>query len=160
MPTPHQESRFFSDQLKAAMAGTTRLDGSKWTDRALADAITANGQKVSYHYICSLRTGERRNPRIALVEAISHALGLPVAWFTESDDSSARLLSTDNALDSVELRKLADTMPDLTPEERRSVLNYAIELRNANKATAPEVHLPHQTDHRPAHIDDEDEQLV
>ena len=125
MPTPHQESRHYSQQLQAAMSGTVQPDGRKWTDPALAEAVEALGVTVSRHYIHALRIGQRRNPRISLVDAIAHVLGLPVTFFTEYPDGVTGRLSADNALENVELRKLADILPALTADQRRQVLEFA-----------------------------------
>lgn len=134
MPTPHQESRYFSEQLQTAMTSTTQPDGRKWTDRTLAEAVEATGVTVSRHYIHALRIGQRRNPRISLVDALAHVLGLPVTYFTEYPDPVTGRLSADNALDNVELRQLAGILPELPRSRRQQLLDLARRLRDDNRS--------------------------
>ena len=113
------------------MAASKQPDGSKWTDAALAAAVTSTTEEVaSTSYISAMRNGTKRNPRGSLISAVATVLGLPYDAFLEGDPNRSLrdLMDPAYATEHVALRHLVDVATDLNAENQAAVLRIAREL--------------------------------
>jgi len=116
------------------MSTSKQPDGTKWTDSALARAITSEtDDTVSIHYIAALRKGDKRNPRASLISAMATVLGVPGDVFIEGDPNKPirDLLDPAYAIEHVSLRHLVAVATDLNADNQATVLRIARELLRA-----------------------------
>lgn len=136
MPTTMRDH--LSQRLSQAMATITCDDGTPWTDAKLADAIAAQGEPVSRHYIAAIRKGTQPNPRQGLVEHIAQALKLPYRWFTPEDATRQlllQLLDDDTALDHYRLRTLIADAAQLPEEDLTEIHRVVTQRLTAHRAS-------------------------
>lgn len=81
----------FAQRLARLFEETQRPDGRRWTLQYVADECVARGQQVTKAYILHLKSGQRTEPRLTLVEALADVFRVPVAYFTA--DYAGRMTS-------------------------------------------------------------------
>lgn len=81
----------FAQRLSRLFEETQRPDGRRWTLQHVADECVARGQQVTKAYILHLKSGQRTEPRLTLVEALADVFRVPVAYFTA--DYAGRMTS-------------------------------------------------------------------
>ena len=81
----------FAQRLSRLFEETRRPDGRRWTLQYVADECVARGQQVTKAYILHLKSGQRTEPRLTLVEALADVFRVPVAYFTA--DYAGRMTS-------------------------------------------------------------------
>lgn len=79
----------FAERLTRLFEETRRVDGKRWTLQHVADECVARGQNVTKQYILFLKSGQRGEPRLNLVEALADVFRVPVSYFTA--DASGRM---------------------------------------------------------------------
>lgn len=133
---PHRRLEI-AQRLTKLIDTMRRPDGSRWTDRAIADALTDSGYKVSHTTIWALRTGETANPPVGTLQALADLFGVNLAYFVD-DEAAARIepqLELADRLRNADVRAVALRAADLTPEGLRSAMAIldqiaALERRN------------------------------
>ncbi|HEX6499759.1 MAG TPA: XRE family transcriptional regulator [Micromonosporaceae bacterium] len=113
-----------ADRLNRLFTTVRRPDGSRWTDRTVAEALTSAGYKVSHTHIWALRTGEATNPPIGTLRALADLFGVAVAYFVD-DETAARIdpqLELAGRLQDAGVRQLALRAAEMTPEAVNAVL--------------------------------------
>lgn len=81
----------FAQRLTRLFEETQRPDGRRWTLQYVADECVTRGQQVTKAYILHLKSGQRTEPRLTLVEALADVFRVPVAYFTA--DYAGRMTS-------------------------------------------------------------------
>ncbi|GIG92422.1 helix-turn-helix domain-containing protein [Plantactinospora endophytica] len=71
-----------ADRLDRLFDRIRKPDGSAYSLREVADAITAQGESISHTYIGQLRTGKKRDPNLSHLRALARFFGVPVEYFT------------------------------------------------------------------------------
>jgi transcriptional regulator with XRE-family HTH domain len=60
-------------------------DGTTFSLREVAEAITAAGEPISHAYIGQLRTGKKDDPTLSHLKALAKFFGVPVEYFTRDE---------------------------------------------------------------------------
>lgn len=113
-----------AEKLKKAVAWSNAQRGQDWSPRTLAREVEngPSGVSVSHTYIRNLLSGAQRNPSLAAIAAIAHALGIPTLYFLPGgpdDIDTAVWADTDEAQYWLLLLK------DLPPEHRHDLMTRA-----------------------------------
>lgn len=86
------------EQLERLAANLNRLMASVpqapssprlWSDRGLAQAMTARGCPTTHVWVLKTRSGELRNPSAAKVAAMADIFGVPVSYFFDAGVASS-----------------------------------------------------------------------
>src|ERR1041385_5114634 len=75
-------SATLAERLDRLFRTVRKPDGSEYSLREVADAITATGESISFAYIGQLRNGVKDNPNIRHLHAIAKFFGVPLDYFT------------------------------------------------------------------------------
>lgn len=104
-----RSSGALADRLDRLFDRIRKPDGSAYSLREAADAITAAGEPISHTYIGQLRTGKKADPTLRHLRALARFFGVPVEYFT-SDELAADVdkeLDLAAALQQVRARTVA-----------------------------------------------------
>lgn len=71
-----------ADRLNTLFDTVRRPDGTPYSLREAAEAITAAGQPISHAYIALLRSGQKVDPTLSHLKALARFFGVPVEYFT------------------------------------------------------------------------------
>jgi transcriptional regulator with XRE-family HTH domain len=91
--------------------------------RRLAEQVARRGVQTSREYLSALRTGQRRNPTIQIVDALADVFGVPIEVFTEDPspafdaivdfvDREGRRLNVDEVRAIIATITLFDALPE------------------------------------------------
>ena len=71
-----------ASRLNTLFETVRKSDGSAYSLREVADAVTAAGQPISHAYIGQLRTGQKVDPNLSHLKALAGFFQVPVEYFT------------------------------------------------------------------------------
>ncbi|RZU51276.1 hypothetical protein EV385_3086 [Krasilnikovia cinnamomea] len=92
--SPPQPGSSIADRLNALFDKVRKPDGTLYSLREVADAVTAAGDPVSHGYIGHLRSGRSTDPTLSHLKGLARFFGVPVEYFT----SEAVATEVDNEL--------------------------------------------------------------
>ncbi|WP_406689329.1 helix-turn-helix transcriptional regulator [Saccharopolyspora sp. ID03-671] len=120
--SPHEA---FAIKLNRLFKSVRSETGEAYTPRAVSEALTQRGRKISPSYLYQLLKGESE-PGYAVVEALAEFFDVPLDYFANS--ARGRELNTQYEvlakLGDNNVRELAFRAQNLTPEGLRNVLRY------------------------------------
>lgn len=108
-------------RLEKLFASVRKADGSEYSQREVAEGVTAGGEPISHSYVGQLRKGEKDNPTLRHLRALAKFFGVPVEYFT-NDDVAAQVeteLDKLRALQDLRIRTAA-LRATVLPEAERS----------------------------------------
>ncbi len=105
-------------RLDKLFTAVRRPDGAEYSQREVAEGVTAAGEPISHSYVGQLRKGEKDNPTLRHLRGLARFFGVPVEYFTR-DDVAAKV---DHELD---LLHALQTLRVRTAAMRRTVLPEA-----------------------------------
>lgn len=103
------EPESLAARLDKLFKSVRRPDGSEFSYREVAEAVTEGGEPISYSYIAQLRTGIKDNPTLRHMRGLARFFGVPVEYFT-NDQLAARVdlqLELLTTLQDLEVRHVA-----------------------------------------------------
>lgn len=125
----------FAGKLTALFESTVRTPtDERWTNTALAEAVTDLGVPTVQSYISQLRHGKRSNPSADLVGAIATVLGVPVGYFYDDEEvtlAEAEAMRTVSALRSAGVQSVAWRASGLSAEGLEQLQRMADYIRQA-----------------------------
>lgn len=136
---PQRRQLNIAERLTKLIETVRRPDGSRWTDRTIAEALTDAGYKVSHTTIWALRTGETSNPPVGTLQALADLFGLTVAYFLDENEA-ARIdpqLELADRLRDANVRALALRAADMSPETLRSAMAILDQIAEIERRTRP-----------------------
>lgn len=97
-------------------------DGSRYSLREVADAVTTAGEPISFAYIGQLRNGEKDNPSLKHLRGLARFFGVPVEYFTSDvlAEEVNRELDLAAALRQVRARTIA-LRQSVVPEAEQAI---------------------------------------
>ncbi|MEH1015056.1 helix-turn-helix domain-containing protein [Micromonospora sp. CPCC 206060] len=111
-----------SERLNRVFDRIRKADGSRFSLREVADAVTAAGEPISFAYIGQLRNGEKDNPSLKHLRGLARFFGVPVEYFTSDTlaDEVDRELDLAAALRQVRARTIA-LRQSVVPEAEQAI---------------------------------------
>jgi transcriptional regulator with XRE-family HTH domain len=77
-----ESGRSLADRMNRLFDRIRKPDGTTFSLREVADAITAAGEPISHAYIAQLRTGKKDDPTLSHLRGLAKFFGVPVEYFT------------------------------------------------------------------------------
>jgi transcriptional regulator with XRE-family HTH domain len=115
-----------AERLNKLFASVRKPDGTEYSQREVAEGVTAAGEPISHSYVGQLRKGEKDNPTLRHLRGLARFFGVPVEYFT-NDDVAAKVdheLDLLQALQALRVRTAAMRQTVL-PEAERSLAELA-----------------------------------
>lgn len=125
MSEPDAGAETFATQLQRLFEGVKRDDGSKYTPREVAEAVTHRGHNLSKGYIYDLLKG-KSEPSHSLVQALADFFQVPLDYFSNTErgrelNHQYEILAQ---LGESNVRHIAHRASQLSPDKLQSVLAY------------------------------------
>ncbi|MEV4641407.1 XRE family transcriptional regulator [Actinoplanes sp. NPDC049548] len=80
--SPQQPGSSLADRLNALFDKVRKPDGTPYSLREVADAVTAAGDPISHAFIGHLRSGRSTDPTLRHMKGLARFFGVPVEYFT------------------------------------------------------------------------------
>ena len=87
---PATEPESLAARLDKLFRSVRRPDGTEFSFREVAEAVTEAGEPISHSYIAQLRSGIKDNPTLRHMRGLARFFGVPVEYFT-NDRLAARV---------------------------------------------------------------------
>ena len=106
-------------------------DGSEYTNKAAAAALSAEGVTVSVQHLWHLRTNRADNPSFRLLEGVARLFGVPIAYFSDPDVEAqvAAELDTLAALRNAGVKSLLTRAHGVSPENMKHIEGILDQIR-------------------------------
>ena len=123
----------FADRLNDVIARWEQAHETRLTNRALAFRVTQAGHPVSATYLSQLRSGNRENPSVELVETVARVLAVELTRFSDggSEDPGVGDGALVSTVEDPALRRLLRTAAGLSSPSVRMLTDLAGKFRLA-----------------------------
>jgi transcriptional regulator with XRE-family HTH domain len=113
-------------RLNKLFASVRKPGGAEYSQREVAEGVTAAGEPISHSYVGQLRKGEKDNPTLRHLRGLARFFGVPVEYFTNDDVAAQVDLELDKlrALQALRVRTAA-MRATVLPEAERSLAELA-----------------------------------
>ncbi|MGC1208821.1 MAG: helix-turn-helix domain-containing protein [Ornithinimicrobium sp.] len=129
-------------QLNHLFATIPQPDGTEYTNKAAAEALTADGVHVSAQHLWHLRTGRADNPSFKLLAGVARLFGVPIAYFSDPEVEAQvqSELATLAALREAGVKSLLNRAHGVSPQNMKHIEGILDQIRRVEglDATGPE----------------------
>lgn len=114
-------------------------DGSEYTNRAAAVALTDAGVSVSAQHLWHLRTGRADNPSFRLLDGIARLFGVPITYFSDPEVEAqvSAELTTLAALRAAGVKSLLNRAQGVSPQNMRHIEGILDQIRKVEGLDEP-----------------------
>lgn len=134
-----EEDSELAAQLNHLFATIPQADGTEYTNKAAAAALSDDGVQVSVQHLWHLRTGRADNPSFRLLAGVARLFGVPIAYFSDPEVEAQvqAELATLAALRRTGVKSLLNRTQGVSPQNMKHIEGILEQIRRVEGLDEP-----------------------